>query len=295
VAQAARLPKRLNRQPLSLSAALPYIQRMAVTVGDIAELLAEIAPLALAEEWDNVGLLIGDRSASAARVMTCLTVTPQSASEAIAEDADLIVTHHPVPFRPLKRITTESTTGRLLLDLISAGVAVYSAHTAFDSARSGINQQLAEGLDLRAIRTLVESSEAAVGDAVIGAGRIGEVAESASLTDIVARLKSLLVVDAVQVVGDDNSAVRKVSIACGSGGEFLDPAIQYGCDLLVTGEAKFHTCLEAEAAGIALALPGHFASERFAMRWLAEELGRRLADTHIWCSRREADPLRWIS
>ena len=124
------------------------------TVSDIAAYLEEFAPRRLAADWDNVGLLVGDDSRSVKKVMTCLTITPESADEAVAEKADLIVTHHPLPFRELRRVTTQTPEGRVLLNLIAAGVAVYSPHTAFDSARAGINQRLAEGLQLRDIEPL---------------------------------------------------------------------------------------------------------------------------------------------
>jgi len=110
----------------------------------ICDFLDQFAPPVLAAEWDNVGLLVGDRTQKVERVLTCLTITPAVAAEAIRERADLIVTHHPLPFRPLKRLTADEPAGRLLLDLIRAGVAIHSPHTAFDSAAAGINQQLAE-------------------------------------------------------------------------------------------------------------------------------------------------------
>src|SRR6185295_17432474 len=112
------------------------------------------APAALAAEWDNVGLLVGDRAQKVERIMTCLTITPAAASEAIREQADLIVSHHPLPFKPLKRLTADQPTGRILLDLIRAGISIYSPHTAFDSAAAGINQQLAEALGLKNIQPL---------------------------------------------------------------------------------------------------------------------------------------------
>src|SRR5947209_11124530 len=108
--------------------------------------LEQFAPPALAEDWDNVGLLLGDPAADVHRAMTCLTVTPECAAEAIEAQAQLIVTHHPVLFRPVKRLTTATAEGRMLLDLVRAGVAVYSPHTAFDNTRDGINDALARRL-----------------------------------------------------------------------------------------------------------------------------------------------------
>src|SRR3954470_2892673 len=116
-----------------------------LTVAAVAAFLENFAPNRLAAEWDNVGLLVGEAQHKVERVMTCLTVTPSSVAEALSEKADLIVTHHPLPFEPLRRITSDTPQGRLLLDLIKAQIALYSPHTAFDSARSGINQRLAEG------------------------------------------------------------------------------------------------------------------------------------------------------
>jgi dinuclear metal center YbgI/SA1388 family protein len=116
------------------------------TVGDISRFLDDFAPKALAEPWDNVGLLIGDRALSVQSVMTCLTVTPTTAQEAIQRNVNLIVTHHPVLFRPVQRLTSDDVQGHMLWNLIRAGIAVYSPHTAFDSTAGGINEMLAARL-----------------------------------------------------------------------------------------------------------------------------------------------------
>src|SRR5262245_39654381 len=100
-------------------------------VADLVEFLERFAPTALAAEWDNVGLLLGEREQKVTQVMTCLTVTPSSAAEAIEGGAELIVTHHPILFRAVKRLTDATSEGRMLLSLARAGVAVYSPHTAF--------------------------------------------------------------------------------------------------------------------------------------------------------------------
>jgi dinuclear metal center YbgI/SA1388 family protein len=124
------------------------------TVATLAGFLQEFAPLELAEEWDNVGLLLGDAGAAVRRVMTCLTVTPASVAEAVREGAQLIVSHHPVLFRPSQKWTSATAEGRMLLTLVQAGVAVYSPHTAFDNAKGGINDILAQRLGLAEIEIL---------------------------------------------------------------------------------------------------------------------------------------------
>ncbi len=275
------------------------------TVQTIAALLERFAPTRLAEEWDNVGLLVGDPASEVRRLMTCLTITPASLAEALDRQADLIVTHHPLPFRPLARLTTETTEGRLLLDLIAGHVAVYSPHTAFDSAASGINQRLAAGLALDDITPLVahqdahqdiapDDIESAEENPALGAGRWGHVDPAVTLAEMADRVKSFLTIDRVRVVGADSQPVTRVATACGSGGSLLDAARRVGCDCLVTGEANFHTCLEAQAAGVALILPGHFASERFAVEALTERLADDLAGVDVWASQHEHDPLRTL-
>lgn len=258
-------------------------------IAAIADFLEAFAPASLAESWDNVGLLVGDRQATVERVMTCLTVTPASVREAIEKQTNLIVTHHPFPFRPLKQITRDTPEGRMLLDLIAAGVGVFSPHTAFDSAAAGINQRLADGLGLVDVQPLVPAA-----DGVLGAGRYGKLAGETRLAELAERVKSLLRIDRAQVVGDLDRPVSTVGVACGSAGEFLAAARELGCDCLLTGEVRFHTALEAEATDIALILAGHFASERFAVEALADVLARQFPNAQVWASVAESDPLEWV-
>jgi dinuclear metal center YbgI/SA1388 family protein len=255
------------------------------TIAAIATFLEQLAPFRLAEDWDNVGLLVGHRDRSITKVMTCLTVTPASAAEAIEAGAELIVTHHPIPFAAVKRLTADTTVGRVLLDLIAARVAVFSAHTAFDSAGEGINQRLATGLELRGIAPLAPHPEGQ------GTGRWGWLAEPLSLGHLGQRLKRFLSIERLQLVGKSDKTVRTVAVACGAAGELIDLARQNACDAMVVGEARFHACLEAEALGIALLLPGHFASERFALECLADVLASQFPDVQVWASRCEKDPI----
>ena len=259
-----------------------------ISINDIAVFLEQFAPAHLAEDWDNVGLLVGDRRMEARNVMTCLSITPDSAAEAVDEKADLIVTHHPLPFMALRRLTAETTPGRLLWDLISARISIYSPHTALDSAQEGVNQRLVAGLGLRGIQPLAPDDEG------LGPGRWGWLEEPLPLNLLGERLKQFLHIDRLQMVGDPQRPIRTVAAACGAADELLAAAQAIGCDSMVIGEARFHTCLEAEATQTALLLPGHFASERFAVECLAEVLSKQFPQLKIWPSRRERDPLRWM-
>src|SRR5437762_1706799 len=161
------------------------------TVADVADFLERFAPTGRAAEWDNVGLILGERSANVTRIVTCLTVTPPVVEEAITSGANLIVTHHPMLFRPVQKLTDATPEGRMVLALLRAGIAVYSPHTSFDNCAGGINDLLAEKLGLTEVRPLrpyegarqckivvfvPDSDLAKVSDAMFaaGAGQIGQ-------------------------------------------------------------------------------------------------------------------------
>ncbi|HEV3261274.1 MAG TPA: Nif3-like dinuclear metal center hexameric protein [Gemmataceae bacterium] len=360
----------------------------------IIQYLEQFAPPALAGDWDNVGLLLGDPGADVQRIMTCLTVTPESAAEAIEASSQLIVTHHPVLFRAVKRLTTATAEGRVLLDLVRAGVAVYSPHTAFDNTRDGINDALARRLGLAEVTPLrrqpgpplckvvvftPDADLARVADALFtagaghigqysecsfrlagtgtffgsdasnptvgqkgrreevsewrleaicpesrvgqvvaamrrahsyeepaydvyplqpgtsdtGAGRLGRLPAAVPLADLARTVKDALHAQLVQTVGDLARPVQRLALVCGAGGDFLPDAVRAGADVFLTGELRFHDQLAAQAQGLALLLPGHYASERFGVEELAQRLQDQWPDLTVWASRRERDPVGW--
>jgi dinuclear metal center YbgI/SA1388 family protein len=366
--------------------------KLFMTVAEVVDFLEQFAPPRLAASWDNVGLLLGDNAAAVERVLTCLTVTEESAAEAIDERAQLIISHHPILFRPTQRITTVNPEGRMLLSLTKAGVAVYSPHTAFDNAAGGINDILAERLQLTGVRPLrqqegprqckiviftpdadlqrvsdaifaagaghigqyrecsfrlagtgtffgSEATNPTVGqkgrreevsewrlealcpetevDRVIaamrqahsyeepafdvyplqperdgvGQGRIGQLAQPTALHAFAKQVKTALKAESVQMVGDGKRSVHKIALACGAAGEYLTDAVQQQADVFLTGEARFHDCLAAQAHDIALVLPGHYATERCGVEALADLVQRQFPSLRVWASRREHEPL----
>lgn len=269
------------------------------TISEISRFLGELAPLPLAEAWDNVGLLIGDTSRSVNRILTCLTVTPDVVEEAVATQVDFIVSHHPLMFKPIQRLVATDLQGAMLLKLIEAGIAVYSPHTAFDSAADGINQQLAKWFTLRDIKPL-RSVPNLVGapflpeDFTPGSGRYGDLSHPHSLGELCEMAKTLLKVTRLQRVGEGTQSICRVGIACGAAAEFIPDALAAGCDALVTGEARFHDCLRARDSGLALVLPGHYATERPAVESLAQVIRGQFHGVTVTASLRESDPIEIV-
>lgn len=279
-------------------------------ISAILDFLETIAPLRLAEEWDNVGLLLGDRHREIDTALTCLTVTPETVAEAMERRAGLIVSHHPFPFFAEKKWTADTATGALLLSLTEAKIAVYSPHTAHDSAAWGINRQLAAMLDLtnveplRRLDVLADPSMlAGLGDETVcvmdselgrplGCGRLGRLRNPMRLGELLATVRRLLNLDSLLWTGDFNQRVEKLAIACGAADDFLDDAVRLGADAFLLGETKFHHALLARQSGLALIVPGHFATEYFAAAVLARRMAHYFPDLAVYSAESETDPFR---
>lgn len=257
-----------------------------------AEILAALErrfPPTLAEDWDNVGFLLGHRGREVDTLMTCLTLTPDVAAEAVERGVDLIVTHHPILFSGTKRLTGDAPDSAALLALIAAGCGVYSPHTAFDSATEGINAWLIRSLGVSEAIPITPSP----GDPAAGTGRIGQLDKPCSLADLADRLCRATGIAGTHRVGEPDREIGVVAVACGAAGSLLDDALRAGADAFVTGELRFHDALTARSSGVAVLVPGHYATERPAVEWLAGELDAELDGVACFASERERDPLRW--
>lgn len=262
--------------------------KLMTTVDELCEWLDRYAPIDLAEDWDNTGLLVGRRNSEVRAVMTCLTLTPDVVQEAVERGAGLVVTHHPMMFRGTKQITDESVEGRSLLALIEAGVAVFSPHTRYDSAADGINQQLAVDFGLEQVQPLrISESRPDTGQ-----GRWGVLPEPVTFREFLHRVQDVCDADYLEYCGDHAAPIRQIAVACGAAGEFLADARQLGCDAFVTGEGRFHTAVEARAAGVGLIFLGHYSSERPALERLAQLLAERFDGLTAFASDMECDPLQ---
>jgi len=256
----------------------------------IVAYLQKLAPLELAEAWDSVGLLIGDPDGQVERLMVCLTVMEATVDEAIAGGAQLIVTHHPLPFRPLPKIVCSDPAGKMVWRLCRHGISVYSPHTAWDNAPEGINQRIAQLCGLQGVRPIKPHPELHLA----GVGRMGHAAGRMSVWTLIQRLVTGLEIEACQLVGEASVEAGLAGIVCGSGGDLLNDVRAAGCTTMVTGELRLHAAVEAKAAGIAVVVVGHHASERFAMDTLAKRLAEAVPGLDVRPSSVETDPLSWI-
>ena len=219
----------------------------ACRVEDMEKLVGGIAPYELAEEWDNVGLLLGRRQAQVTRVLVALDVTPAVIDEAKALGAQLIVAHHPMMFAPRKRITDADYEGGMLLSLAENGMAVIAAHTNLDAAPGGVNDTLMAAMGARNV----------TGEGVI---RVGEMEEGTTLAMLCARAKAKLHTD-VRAYGAMDTVVHKLGCCSGAGSSELEDAVALGADCFITGEVKHHHALAAMARGVCVIEAGHYETE----------------------------------
>ncbi len=217
------------------------------TVADLEKLVGGIAPFDLAEEWDNVGLLFGRRSAAVTRVLVALDLTQAVIREAAALGAQAIVTHHPIMFSARKRVTDDDREGALMLALAEQGIAHIAAHTNLDAAQGGVNDVLMQRMGAKNV----------TGEGCI---RLGDLDEGMTLDGLAARAQRSLGTQ-VRVYGAGDMPVRKLGCCSGAGSSEIAEAAALGADCFITGEVKHNLALDAMDMGCGVIEAGHFETE----------------------------------
>lgn len=242
-----------------------------LTAKEIMDIIENVFPTDLAEEWDNVGFLAGRGDKEVKTVLCALDYSPEVLTQALEKKADMIITHHPVIFKALKSITDKNPQSVLIMEALRHDIVLYSAHTNLDSAAGGVNDVLARLIGLENIRGL--NSE----EIIPAIGRLGELPECMKLKDFATQVKKALPCSVV-TYADAGKAVRKVAVCSGSGMDFIDEALAAGADTFVTGDVKYHEAQAAVAQGINVIDGGHQGTELPAVPALADRLAFKLND-----------------
>lgn len=225
---------------------------------EVLTILDTMAPFKAAEEWDNVGLLVGDPDKEIRTIMVALDPSMEVIEEAKSSLVDMILTHHPLTLRPIKRFDLRDRTVKKLSMLMESKINLVSMHTNLDKAAGGVADELAGFLELKDLREC-------------GFLRIGSVYPPVSLQSWLQTLH----VGHARII-DAGRKVQKVAACPGSGMDFWSEALQEGCDTLVTGDVRYHAALDAFEAGLNVVDMGHFCSEEVIIRPLADRLRHNL-------------------
>ncbi|MBQ9736882.1 MAG: Nif3-like dinuclear metal center hexameric protein [Clostridia bacterium] len=233
-----------------------------IRVSKILEELEIIAPLELQCNWDNSGLLVGDESQRVEKVFVCLDITSENVKSAVDFGADLIISHHPLIFDPIKSITEATVTGSVIRTLIKNNISVFCMHTCFDIADGGMNDLLAAKLGLESVRkfTLDECIDEN-GQPLDGIGRVGALALPKTLADFMLHIKEVLGSAALKYSGNPNEIVQTVAICAGSGGSEMYAAYHSGAEVYVTSDLKHDHGRVASEIGLNVVDAGHFETE----------------------------------
>lgn len=230
----------------------------ALTVGEVSHFLSRFAPPSLAEEWDRVGLQVGSMKDKVRGILISLDVTEAALDEAMARKANLLITHHPLFFKPLLALDDQSVVARLARWAAQTEINILAFHTNLDSTPHGLNDLLAKNFSIRNPRPLLPARDPRFKKA--GLGRIGKI-QTTTLRELTAKAARILSLKNLRSVGDPTHPIRNLAVMTGSGGGFFLEAKMAGADALITGDVKYHQALEALDEGIALLDIGHFAGE----------------------------------
>ena len=244
------------------------------------ECMDRIAPAVLAESWDNSGLLIEPENREIRHVLIALDCTLQIVSEAKWIGADMILTHHPVLFSPVKRILRDEPDTAVVWRLIRSGIGLFAAHTNLDRAEGGVNDTLAERLEIK--------NPVPYGD---GIGRIGMLKEPVPLQKFVRDVENKLNT-VVSYTGNPECPVQKIAVLGGAGGNAIREAADAGADAYLTGEAKHHEGIASAVLGIPLLVAGHDETERVILTDLMDRLQAMTDDVKYSLALSDGGPFR---
>ena len=259
------------------------------TVSDILNFVETLAPRSMKMDWDNVGLLCGSRSTPVTKVLVALDPFEHVCKEAADWGAEVIVTHHPLIFRPLPSITDETTIGRGIRTLIKHDISAINAHTNLDQAPGGVNDVLAKQLGLANIRVVNPCGE--IDGQPWGLLRMGEVEEQ-NLSDFLSTVKEKLRCEGLRYV-DGGKPVRKVAVGGGACADGFREALDAGCDTFVTSDCKYNQFWDARDLGMNLIDAGHFHTENPVVAVLAEKIAAFFPEVEVKISESHWDCVKY--
>lgn len=223
----------------------------------------------LIDHWDNTGFQIGDDSKEVSRILVALDLSEKVYEKAVEENFHMIITHHPIIFKPMNRITTLNHKEKLIYNLIKNEIVVYNAHTNLDRAEGGVNHQLEKILELKDAKPLHLTNLSF--EKPSGYGRIGNI-EEINLMDYINVIKEKLETEDLIVYGNQERTVKRVAVCGGSGAEFIYDAYKGNADIYITGDIKYHEAQIGDELGLTIIDAGHYHTEKVILPVIKEYL-----------------------
>ena len=258
-------------------------------IKEITDVIERFAPLAWQEPYDNAGLIVGRPDDRVRKALLAVDVTEEVLDEAVREGCDLVVTHHPLVFHPLKRFNSADAVERCVERAIREGIALYACHTNLDSAPGGMSWRLAEMLGVESL-SLLQPSEKGEG---VGFGVVGRLPEAEGTVEFLRRVRRVLGVRVVRHSDIASPEVRRVAVCTGAGASLIGDARRAGADIYLTADMKYNDFMLPDGA-LTVADIGHFESEYCAIGILFDILSKNLITFAVRKSEDSRNPVNYL-
>lgn len=242
---------------------------------DIMKVIESTYPKHAALEWDNVGLIVGRMDKEVKKIYVALDATDEVIDDAIMREADMLITHHPLLFSPLKKITDEHFIGSRVVKLLQHDISYYAMHTNYDVLGMAELSAVILGLNDAEVLEVTDYEH------MEGIGRVGELSEEMTLQECCKLVKDKFQLENVKVFGDVNKIVKRVAISPGSGKGMAEVALEKQADVLVTGDISHHEGIDAVAQGITIIDAGHYGLEHIFVDDMSGFLFKNFPDIEI--------------
>ena len=255
----------------------------------ITDVIEQFAPLKLQEGYDNAGLIVGREDDEVHKALLAVDVNEEVLDEAEREGCDLVITHHPIVFRALKRFNSANLTQRCVERAIRKGIALYACHTNLDSAQGGMSWRLGEILGVRSM-TVMQSTDAELG---AGFGVVGELDDEMPIMEFMKLIRDRLSVKCIRYSDISHEKVKKIAICTGAGAELIDEAARVGAEVYVTADMKYHDFATPDGR-LTVADIGHFESEYCAIQLLYDILSKKMLTFAVRKSECSRNPVNYL-
>lgn len=255
----------------------------------IIQTLERLYPPSFAEDWDNVGLLVGDEEAEISRIFLALDVTDETLNSAVNFHADLMITHHPMIFSGIKQVNAGNYLGRRIIKMIKEDISCYAMHTNFDiCGMAELSAGYLQLTDTSVLDVTFEDSGRAE-----GIGRVGTLPRRMTLRECADFVKKALNLSHVTVYGDMEQSLERAAVSTGSGKSMVAKAISSGAEVLVTGDIDYHTGIDAPSRGIAIIDAGHYGTEAMFIDFMRQVLAKEYPQLSVE-GMPVKEPFTWI-
>ncbi|MCB2292579.1 Nif3-like dinuclear metal center hexameric protein [Clostridium algoriphilum] len=249
---------------------------MFLKVKTIENIMQKIAPTKLKEDYDNVGLMVGDKEDRVTKILIALDCTMDVIYEAKEKGCNFILTHHPLLFVKPETITADTLIGKKVIQLIKNGINVYASHTNLDSVEGGLNDIATEILGYNKYKIIEPSKNINSNEGYAGIGRLVHLDEPIRLAQLCENVKKFYRAEFIRYVGHDNDLIKTIAIINGSGEDFFHESIRLGADCIITGDTKYHGACDLLEENVALIDAGHFATEWVPFKMFGEKFKNNL-------------------